>query len=143
MKAVITYIIGSIFSIILLLAAAAVTATDAKSATFDVIWTAPDARIDGTPLLKEEISHYIVYLTSPNGNYDNVYIATAAEAYSIADHDFPPGEYCVAVSTVLIATDGEGLTSEKSKPACFTLKANPKVPTDVIIRIIAKPRTAE
>jgi len=78
--------------------------------SFDLNWTAPTSRSDGTPLSLSDISGYRIYYGEYQGTYtESVDIANGTAQYAKLTN-IPVGSYYVVMSTI----DGNGLESSFS-----------------------------
>jgi hypothetical protein len=80
--------------------------------SFDLTWTAPVSRADGTPLALSEIAGYRVYYGTSAGNYPNHIDITNGTLQSATLTGVPVGTYYVAMTTY----DTSGLQSSYSAP---------------------------
>jgi hypothetical protein len=80
--------------------------------SFDLTWTAPASRADGTPLALSEIAGYRVYYGTSAGSYQNHVDITNGTLQSATLTGVPVGTYYVAMTTY----DTSGLQSSYSAP---------------------------
>jgi len=90
---------------------------------YQITWTSPTERADGTPLPISEISHYDLYA-------DGALLTAVPGGDSTFQSSMDPGEHCFAMKTV----DTDGRESVFSNEACKTLPSD-SVPNSVTIDV--------
>jgi hypothetical protein len=83
-----------------------------------ISWTAPQAREDGTPIARNEISAYRVYYGSPEASGFDSSVEVPGSATDAVIQDLSVGDYKFAVTAV----DIQGLESQMSDPYTLSIQ---------------------
>ncbi|MGB5472479.1 MAG: putative Ig domain-containing protein [Gammaproteobacteria bacterium] len=78
--------------------------------SFNLSWTAPVARADGTPLSLVDIGGYRIYYGTSSGNYPDTIDVSDGSAQSATVNNLPVGTYHIVMTTY----DSNGLESARS-----------------------------
>jgi len=116
-------------------------AAHAATATSELSWTAPTTRVDGAPLLVDEIKEYRVYYTidgqTPGDNYP-VVVSGTAQSETVTLELMPRAEpYVVGFAITTVDTDGvESVLSDVvSKTFNIDRIVKPSAPTNLQFNI--------
>lgn len=102
---------------------------------FNVNWTPPDTRADGSPLPATSIAGYKLWATPPGGMDSTQVDVPPGNSFTYEYVGSPIyGEWCFTMATL----DADGRESETSAPSCSTVIAVPNPPTNIIITITVK-----
>jgi hypothetical protein len=74
--------------------------TDASAGEFNLAWTAPVTRADGTPLSLSEIDGFRIYYGKSAGSYTNYSDVTDGSAQSVTVQGVPVGTYYIVMTTL-------------------------------------------
>ena len=130
------------FAAFLFLGMLVTLAAHAAPAPSDLSWTAPDTRVDGTPLTVEEIKEYRVYYTidgqTPGEGVPIVVSGTSAS--ETVTLELSPRATPYVVSFSITTVDTGGLESARSETVSKTLQvdstAAPGAPTNIQFTIV-------
>ena len=128
------------FASFLLVGLMVMGASTAFAATADLSWTAPDTRVDGTPLAAGEVSQYLVYFkvdAVPTRGGESVMVTGGVtETITL---DLVPRAEAYVVSFAVSAVDSEGRESDLSAVVSKTFMVNstaaPNPPTNIRVTI--------
>ena len=126
------------FLLVGLMITLAVQAAPAKS---NLSWTAPDTRVDGTPLTIEEIKEYRVYYTidgTAPGEGEPIVVGGTAASETVTLELTPRVEpYVVSFAIKTVDTDGLGsaLSDVVTKEFEVESTSNPGAPTNLQFEI--------
>ena len=125
------------FTAFLLVGLMVTLASHAAPAPSDLSWTAPDTRVDGTPLAAEEIAEYRVYYTidgTAPGEGEPIVVNGTSASETVTLELLPRVEPYV-VSFSITTVDTGGLESARSETVSKTLQvdstAAPGAPTSL------------
>lgn len=114
----------------------------AASATSTLSWTAPETRVDGTPMTVDEIAEYrIFYAVDGQSVGENDYVSITGDVTSKKiTLDLAPkvGDYVVSFTATVVDTDGvESRPSEPvTKTFSVTSTARPNPPTSLTFSVV-------
>ena len=91
--------------------------TSVDTGSFDLSWTAPVSRTDGSPLSLSDIDGFKVYYGTSPGNYTHYIGVSNGSAQSVTVRDVPVGTYYVVMTTY----DSDGRESSYSSRVTKTV----------------------
>jgi len=128
------------FAAFLLVGMLVTLAAQAAPATSELSWTAPDTRVDGTPLDPVDIAEYRVYYTI-NGEPQGVdpIVVNGTSASETVTLELTPRVEPYVISFAITTVDTAGLESAQSETVSKTFMVNstaaPNPPTNIRVTI--------